>query len=429
MDAYCPRCQLVVPAERIELQNQLLLRAHCPTCGMRDSVIEHDAALYHLLEKSRRPHKKPVSCQTADRRGCPFDCGLCPNHQQKSCVSLVEITERCNLNCPVCFAEAGQGVHRPLAVVTRMLDVAVETANGAPDVLQISGGEPTTHPDLIEILRYAKSLPFKYVMLNTNGLDLQNGRVDLTALKALGAGFEIYLQFDGLDDRVYETLRGRRLYAEKKRALDQLADVAIPVTLVATIRRGLNDSQVGAMLDFALAHPAVRGINFQCEAYFGRSPDSLPPQTSQTEILRRLLDQRGKLLRPEDLLLLSCGLVTMSYLEKRESGWRALSPKLAQVISTNPMTTTLDDLLKEPQSHELLLDVAGRLPADFLSRSLAERSSFVHHHFFHLNVMTFLDGDHFDTDRASRECTHIIQPDGTKIPFSAYNLIYRGKTI
>lgn len=429
MEAYCPGCRSVVPAERVISDNRQLLRVHCPTCGLRESILEHDAALYQSLEKTRRPHKPPVAYQTQTSRGCPFDCGLCPNHQQKSCVALVEITERCNLNCPVCFAEAGKGEHRPLAVVKRMLDAAAQTANGAPDVLQISGGEPTTHPDLIEILRYAKSLPFKYVMLNTNGIDLQNGRVDLADLKALGSGFEVYLQFDGLDDAVYETLRGRPLIAEKQRTLDRLAESGIPATLVATIRRGLNDVQVGDLLDFALAHPAVRGINFQCEAYFGRTPAGLPPQTTQTEILRQLLNQCPALIRPEDLLLLSCGLVTMSYLEKRESGWRALSPELAQVITTNPMTTTLDDLLKEPQAHELLLDLASRLPSDFLRWSQDERSTFVHHHYFHLNVMTFLDGDHFDTDRASRECTHIIQPNGTKIPFSAFNVIYRGKTI
>jgi uncharacterized radical SAM superfamily Fe-S cluster-containing enzyme len=429
MSAYCPTCKTVVPSERIERDNQLLLRTDCPTCGARESVTEHDAALYQLLDKTRRPHKPPVAYQTATARGCPFDCGLCPQHQQKSCVSLIEITERCNLNCPVCFAESGQGEHRPLSVVKQMLDAAVSSANGAPDVLQISGGEPTTHPELIEILRYAKSLPFKYVMLNTNGLDLQNGHIDLSDLKLLGLGFEVYLQFDGLDDSIYETLRGRPLLAQKMRTLDRLAEAGIPVTLVATIRRGLNDLQVGELLDFALAHPAVRGINFQCEAYFGRTPESLPQQTTQTEILNQLLQQRPELIQPADLLLLSCGLVTMSYLEKQKSGWRALSPKLAQVISTNPMTTTLDDLLNEPNAHQLLRELAKRLPLDFLKRTPAERSRFVHHHFFHLNVMTFLDGDHFDLDRASRECTHIIQPDGTKYPFSAFNTLHRGTTV
>lgn len=429
MNAYCPTCKTVIPAERTERDNQLILRTNCPDCGTRESIAEHDASLFNLLEKTRRPHKPPVARQTSATRGCPFDCGLCPQHQQKSCVSLIEITERCNLNCPVCFAESGKGKHRPLAVIKLMLESAVQTAKGAPDVLQISGGEPTTHPQLMDILRHAKQLPFKYVMLNSNGINLQNGQVSLTDLKSLGPGFEVYLQFDGLNDTVYQTLRGRSLFAEKMRTLDLLADAQIPVTLVATIRRGLNDSSVGEMLDFALKHPAVRGINFQCEAYFGRTPASLPAQTTQTEILNQLLNQRPELIQPEDLLLLSCGLVTMSYLEKRDSGWRALSPKLAQVISTNPMTTTLDDLLNEPQAHQLLRDLAKRLPPDFLTRTPEERSDFVHQHFFHLNVMTFLDGDHFDLDRASRECTHIIQPDGTKYPFSVFNTIHRGTAI
>lgn len=156
MKAYCSKCQTVVPAEREERDNQLLLRADCPSCGISETVAEHDAALFAKLEKTRRPHKPPVAFQTAESRGCPFDCGLCPKHQQKSCVSLVEITERCNLNCPVCFAESGKGAHRSLETVKRMLDAAVETANGAPDVLQISGGEPTTHPDLMAICAMPK---------------------------------------------------------------------------------------------------------------------------------------------------------------------------------------------------------------------------------------------------------------------------------
>lgn len=430
---YCAVCDAVMPAEVVEESGALVYRLHCARCGDISSVVEHDAALYRHWETVRRPNRPPEVRQTEARLGCPFDCGLCSNHRQKSCIALVEITTACDLECPVCFADAGGNGHRSLAEIESMLDACVQSANGKPDILQISGGEPACHPQLIPVLRAAKARPFRYVMLNTNGLAIADERLSCADLKSLGHGFEVHLQFDGLDDAVYATLRGRALLDRKMLALDRLAEHEIPVTLVATLRNGLNTAQLGDLLRFALAHPAVRGVNLQCEARFGRTTagGAERERVTQTQAVREIERQAPDLLKAADFLPLSCGLASLAYLEKFDGSWNPVSPELAAMIPGNPMTTSLEDIpalaaeMCACRGADLLQKIAGRLPKDLFSKSVAERSRIVQERFFRLTIISFLDAWNFDLDRACRECTHIVQPDGRKIPFSAFNTIHR----
>jgi uncharacterized radical SAM superfamily Fe-S cluster-containing enzyme len=423
----------VVPATVLENVNRLYLEQTCPQCGVRRSLIEHDAELYKQWELIRRPNREPENFQTLEKCSCPFDCGLCPNHRQKSCIALIEVTTACDLGCPVCYAGSGADTFQPLEAIERMMDAAVDSANGKPEILQISGGEPTCHPQIMDILRAAMRRPFKYVMLNTNGLSLQNGGIDVAELAKLGHGFEVYLQFDGLDDAVYRELRDRPLLVEKQAALDHLAKHNIPATLVATLRRGLNLEQVGDLLRYALNHPAVRGINFQCEAFFGRNPETgIPPErVTQTEVVGVLTRTAGDLLRTEDVLPLSCGLASMVYLEKLSDNWKPIPRALASAWEKNPLTTTVEEIYEAAagaclcKRGELLASLAKRLPKNLLNQSVKSRSKLVHERFFHISIASFLDGWNFDLDRACRECTHVVKPDGTKIPFSAYNTIHR----
>jgi uncharacterized radical SAM superfamily Fe-S cluster-containing enzyme len=431
--AFCLACNDAVPAEIHKRDGSLYLDPLCPQCGPRSSLIEHDAALFEHWEQIRRPNKAPQQVQTASTGACPLECGLCANHRQKSCIALLEVTTACNLACPVCYADAGQGEFVELAKLEQMMDAAVASADGKPEVLQISGGEPTCHPQIMAILKAAMQRPFKYVMLNTNGLALADGSLDAAELAALGNGFEVYLQFDGLDDAIYQQLRGRPLLAEKKAALAALAAHRVPATLVATLRRDLNLEQIGEMLQYALRHPAVRGINFQCEAFFGRNPAAKPPiRVTQTEVANILAAAAPELFTTQDVLPLSCGLACMVYLENLSGNWQPIPRPLASAWEKNPLTSRVEDIYEAAadlcpcQKAELLTSLAGKLPVDLLSHSVQARSAFVHDHFFHITIASFLDAWNFDLNRACRECAHVLQPDGTKIPFSAYNTIYRG---
>jgi len=429
--ALCPTCLQTAPAIVKKQDGALYLEVNCSQCGLHTNLIEHDAELYEKWNLERRPNVAPASYQKKQEKGCPFDCGLCENHKQKSCISLIEITTKCDLSCPICYASSGGGEHVPFENIVQQLNAAVETAGGKPDVLQISGGEPTTHPQLIEILKEAMKLPFKYVMLNTNGLNIVNGNIKAEDLKALGNGFEIHLQFDGLTDNIYETLRGRSLLNEKLKILDILAEAEISVTLVATLRRNLNLEQCGDILRFALDHPAVRGMNFQCEAFLGRNTNNPEERVTQTEVANQLAETASELLTLENFTPLSCGLANMIYFEKLSKKWQPIPKILAKEIKANPMTVSLEEVLSFAKdacvckSGVLLKELAKRLPKNLLMLSKEKRSKLVHQKFFHLTIISFLDAYNFDLNRASRECTHILQQDGTKIPFSAYNTIYR----
>jgi len=432
--AFCFVCRAAVPAAYVERNGSLYLRQLCPQCGPREVLVERDAALYQSWAARRRPNRPPEQAQTAAARGCPHDCGLCPNHRQKSCIALIEITTACDLACPVCYANAGaSGQHRSLAEIERMLDACVASANGKPEIVQISGGEPACHPQLLEILGAARARPFKCVMLNTNGLAIAAGRLPAARLARLGPGFEVHLQFDGLTDDVHEAMRGRPLLAQKQDALAALAEADVPVTLVATLRHSVNLPQVGDLLRFALAAPAVRGLNLQCEAFFGRTPQADPcaARVTQTDVVRELARTAGELLQADDFLPLSCGLACMAYLERQAQGWHPIPAVLGTLIQGNPLTATLEDIQREAsqvcacRAADLLRELAARLPPGMLQRGATERSRFVQERFFHLSIISFLDAGNFDLNRACRECTHVVQADGRKIPFSAFNALHR----
>lgn len=453
-EVFCGGCRRKVPAELFERDGSLWLRSACDRCSVDyETLIEDDAELYRSWNDIRRPNRPPEQSQTKSARGCPMDCGLCPDHRQKSCIALIEVTTACDLGCPVCYAAAdddstsapGAAKHRPLDQIETMLDACVASAGGKPDILQISGGEPTCHPQLPEILLAAKRRPFKHVMLNTNGLAIGEREFDAELLKELRPRFEVHLQFDGLDDDVYLALRGRPLLDSKLKALDAMAENDIPVTLVATLRRGVNLDRAGDLLRFGLEHPAVRGINYQCETYFGRTPindaktnvdassDAFRSidRVTQTGIVNTLHSTAGELFTPDSFLPLSCGLACMAYLERISGEWRSMPTALAALLPGNPLTTSIEDLFAEVQNActcrgpMLLQEIGKRLPDDLLARPIAERSKIIHDNFFHVTIITFLDRWNFNLDRACRECTHIVQPDGSKIPFSAFNTIHR----
>src|SRR5437588_5886402 len=210
----CPDCRRLVDAKIIVRNNRVYFRKQCPEHGTIEDFVCSDVAYYDRHEFSQ-PARTPLDYGTESQRGCPFDCGLCPEHEQHICVALVEVTSGCNLKCPMCFAESGPGgAHLPFETYRRMVDryVALE---GMADVLQLSGGEPTLHPELVLMVRYAYEQPIAAVMINTNGIRLARDAALAEALAPLRDKLEIYLQFDGLEQRSYTTLRGADLLATK----------------------------------------------------------------------------------------------------------------------------------------------------------------------------------------------------------------------
>ena len=276
----CPVCKNRIEAHHVERDNAVYLEKTCPEHGFFSTIIW--SGLRDM--NAWRGAVKDVSIQAGD--DCPNACGLCEFHQSGTCCVLLEVTKRCNLRCPYCFADGGEGEDLPFDQIVR--DIRSLAVQGQT-LLQLSGGEPTVRDDLAGIIREAKSAGCKYVQLNTNGVRLATDKEYLHALKDAGLSF-VFMQFDGMDDRVYRTLRGRELLAIKKQAIQNCGELNIGVTLVPTVVPGVNDHQIGDILRFAVSQsPYVRGLHFQPVSYFGRTP-SAPDNTMRYTLDRLLFD-------------------------------------------------------------------------------------------------------------------------------------------
>ncbi len=436
----CGTCLRRVEGNILIKDGAVYMDKWCPQHGRQRVLLADDADYYRLCrEKFIKPPELPQRFNTERRWGCPYDCGLCPEHMQHSCLTLVEVTDHCNLRCPICYADSGP--HRPgfrdLAMIERMLD-AIVANEGEPDVVQISGGEPTLHPDFFAILDAAKARPIKHLMVNTNGLRIAKEPAFVERLAGYMPGFELYLQFDSLRDDVHLELRGAKLRDIRLRALDALNRHGISTTLVVTVKKGLNDGELGEIIDFALQQPCVRGVTFQPIQNAGRTEhyDPARDRLTLTEVRRRILDQ-SPLFRPEDLIPVPChpDSLAMAYALKLGDRLVPLTglvpPEVLIEGGRNSIVLEKDDGLRDaifrlfatnhsPASQACsLADLLCCLPQVQAPQGMDYRNV------FRILIMAFIDAEGFDLRSVKKSCVHIAQPDGRIIPFDTYNLFYR----
>src|SRR5207245_6544965 len=205
----CPTCYRKVEGKIVFQDGRVYLLKKCSVHGSQRVLIADDVDYYRRCrEVFLKPPEMPVAYNTPVKWGCPYDCGLCADHEQHSCLSLIEINDHCNLNCPVCYAESGTGksFYRSLAQIEKMV-LAIVRNEGHPDVVQVSGGEPTLHPDFFKIVAMAKARPIRHLMVNTNGLKIARDE-DFVRRLADIEDFEVYLQFDSFEREALLDLRG-----------------------------------------------------------------------------------------------------------------------------------------------------------------------------------------------------------------------------
>ena len=439
----CPECLANIPAKIIKKNGSIYLLKRCPSHGETEEILEEDAQYYLNRLQYEKPGNK-ICPQTNYRKGCPHDCGLCPDHEQHTCIGLIEITEKCNLGCPVCYASSGQGKSLNLETIEKMMDFYIASEGGQGEILQISGGEPTIHDDILPIIEMARSKPFKYVMLNTNGIRIAQDEEFAKALGQFKGNFEIYLQFDSLDDANYLPIRGKRMLEIKKQALENLAKYEVPVTLVATIARGINDSELGQIIHFGMNTPYVRGINFQPLAFFGRLQPShrTKDRLTLTGILKLIEKQTNGMLTIKDFVPLPCDTdrVSISYLIRSQKGEFMPVTKILKVenyleVIDNTLVFKADELMSAAKQNLLptslcnCLDFFSNLksiiPSNLQKMSFENKLKFVTENTFRLTITSFIDAYNFEEHAMKKECVHMITPDLRRIPFSAFNTIHR----
>src|SRR5437867_373762 len=305
----CSTCYRKVEGKIVFQDGNVFMLKRCPEHGAERVLIADDVDYYRRCrEVFIKPPEMPNVYNTPVKWGCPYDCGLCTDHEQHSCLSLIEITDYCNLKCPICYSESGPSRQqfKSLEQIEFMLDAVVRN-EGEPDVVQISGGEPTLHPDFFTVLDMAKARPIRHLMVNTNGVRIAGDEEFAARLGGYMPGFELYLQFDSFEREALMDLRGADLRHVREQALSRLNRLGISTTLVVTLKKGLNDGEIGKIVDFALKQPCVRGATFQPIQAAGRLEqyDPVTNRLTLTEVRRRILEQTT-VFRPEDIIPVPC---------------------------------------------------------------------------------------------------------------------------
>ena len=436
----CSQCLRKVEGKILFEEGKVYLKKRCPEHGWERSLIADDIDYYkRCREIFLKPPEQPNRYNTPIRYGCPYDCGLCPDHEQHSCLALVEVTDHCNLTCPICYASSGthRPGHRSLVEIEQMLDAVVENER-EPDVVQISGGEPTTHPEFFAILDAARRRPIRHLMVNTNGIRIAREPVFAQRLATYMPGFELYLQFDSFERSALQDLRGADLRSIREGALAVLNDLDLSTTLVVTVKRGANDGELGKILEFAAAQRCVRGVTFQPVQAAGRL-EGFDPERNRltlTEVRRRILEQTD-LFRPEDLIPVPChpDCLAMAYALKSDQGLIPLTGLIdPKVLIEGGRNTIIYEQDRALQAEVFRLFSTNHSP-ESSARSLrdllcclprvAAPESITYRDVFRIIIMQFLDAHSFDVRSVKKSCVHIVHPDGRLIPFDNYNLFYR----
>jgi 7,8-dihydro-6-hydroxymethylpterin dimethyltransferase len=443
-ESLCPFCRAKIPAQILIHQQQVWLRKTCPEHGASLCLLEADAD-YYLTRKQWDKPGTITAPQTQTQSGCPFDCGLCPEHLQHTCVGLIEITNRCNLQCPVCYADGQRQGNDflDLPTIAAMLDFFQAAESDAAEILQLSGGEPTLHPNILDIIALARQKNIRYVMLNTNGVRCAEDREFVKALGQFVGGFEIYLQFDSFDPRVHQQFYGQDLTTVKQRAIEHLIAERIPITLVTKVQAGVNDGELGDIVRFGLNTPMVRGINFQPLAFLGRGgPADGVERTTLTSILRDIERQTRQIVKQSDFIPLPCDVerVAITYLSRQPGQpWiplmRSVDFREHLPFIKNTLSFHADQMIQETiqgmatgnvcRCVKFLNDMQVVVPAGFHKRPKIKQIEFVNDCTFRMTVTSFLDAYNFEQHAMRKECVHVLTPDLRRIPFSAYNLFYR----
>jgi 7,8-dihydro-6-hydroxymethylpterin dimethyltransferase len=410
----------------------------CPDHGQSKVLIADDVDYYKNIRNYNKPSETPYKFNTQTHYGCPYDCGLCPDHEQHSCLTVVEITDRCNLTCPTCYAGSSPtyGRHRTLGEVKRMLDAVVANEH-EPDVVQISGGEPTLHPHLFEILDYAKSLPIKHLMLNTNGIEISKNFEFAQRLASYAPNFEIYLQFDSFKNEVLQAMRGAHLSVIRQQALDHLNALNLSTTLVVTVQKGLNDSEIGQIIEFALEQRCVRGVTLQPTQIAGRL-DNFDPMTERitlTEVRRNILEQTN-IFNADDLIPVPCNpdALVMGYALKLGGEvfplTRYVNPADLLNNSRNTIVYEQDERLHSKMirlfsTGNSVEDATAKLHSLLCCLPQIHAPSVTYDNLFRVIIMQFIDAYNFDVRSVKKSCVHIVNKNNKIIPFETMNLFYR----
>lgn len=468
----CPECRRIISARIFEANGKVLMEKECPAHGKFVDTYWSDAELYLKAEKFAYDGIGVIDPFIKDATGCPEECGLCNLHLSHTSLANIDLTNRCNLRCPICFANANAAgyVYEPsFEVVVTMLKTLRNQRPVPTPAIQFSGGEPTIYPHITEVVKKAKELGFAQIQIATNGLRLAQDEEFLRQISEAGLN-TIYLQFDGLREEIYIKTRGRPLLETKKKVIDNLRkmDRHPSVVLVPTIVKGVNDDQVGPILKYAIENSdIIRGVNYQPVAFTGRisKEERDKERYTLTDLVHDIELQTGYASKDDWYPVPSvvpvstfvsailnqpkvtftahphCGLATYLFVKDTnnvipltrfveveplfeelfdlsERTERARIKLLAKIKALGILRKHIDKE-KTPEGLKIsdFLQLLSTVLSDETKEGLAEFSW----NMMFVGGMHFQDAYNYDIERVKRCVIHYAVPDGRIIPFCAYN--------
>ncbi len=462
----CPECLKVLDAEIYEEDGKVYIKKECPEHGAYKELYWSDYGQYERVKAFEYIGNGIENPRTETKNGCPYDCGICPKHKSQTVLAIIDVTNRCNLRCPVCFATAGTTgyVYEPSKEQIQAMLVNLRANKPVPvDALQFSGGEPTIREDLPELVKMAKEVGIKHVEVNTNGIRLASSVDYCRSLKEAGVS-TVYLQFDGVTPDVFKFTRGADLLPTKLKAIENCRQAGIhSVVLVCTLVKGVNDHEVGGIIKFAIDNfDVVRCVNFQPVSLCGRIPEEQRKQMRITipEFMEDVEKQTDGQIKVSDFYPVPtvvpvaravgamkkkhyseftahphCGMATYVFVEDGK-----IVP-ITQYGDVDKFIKSMEKAFEEyEKGHEtrLKMQVVGsmrNIKFDMLKKyiwPLLKTGSYsalgdLHRKMLMISSMHFMDPYNFDLERVQRCCIHYAVPDGRIIPFCTMNSIHRPK--
>ena len=416
----CPVCLKIVDAIVVKKCDDLYLTKNCEEHGLFETVIWRGKPSYESWVRAKSPAYPQVP-YTEVLKGCPHDCGLCSQHRQHTCTVLIEVTSRCNLNCEFCFADAhGNETDPDMETIEMWYSRIIES--GGPYNLQISGGEPTMREDLHEIISKATNMGFKFIQLNTNGINLKNYNY---YEKLKNAGLKsIFLQFNDLTGTEMNKINSKDIIQDKLKVIEYSAKLGIGVILVCTVVPNKNDNILWDIIEFGLKNaPTVRGVHFQPVSYFVRIP-KLPEDKDRItlpEVISKIVQQSAYKIKISDFAPSGCENAYCSF----HANYISVDGKLITVSKKSECCGEENGKEGSKKSKRFVeRNWAGVKINKYIPKknSFEELNQKIKNGFFSISGMAFQDAWNVDTQRLKDCCIHVVSKEGNLIPFCAYNI-------
>jgi 7,8-dihydro-6-hydroxymethylpterin dimethyltransferase len=452
----CKVCKEAVTASVVATAaGEVWMKKACTEHGDQEVRLSTNAAWYETTRAHKQEFRAPAVFKKDIDLGCPFDCGPCTAHTQKVRLPVVTITSACNLDCPICYVhnKNDDAYHMPVEDFAMILEHLRTDHGGELDIINLTGGEPTLHPRLFEMLEMANAAGIHRVTVCSNGIKLAKDEAFVERLGKHGA--RIALSFDTFDPHTDKVMQGAQMLATKLRCMELCEKHGVDVTLIPVMTRGLNEHEIGTILDFALARTAVRHIEVHTMTFTGQSGTTFDRagRISMYEVLEEIEKHTKGLLRPSDFVTSPCAhplCYQIAYLLLDPAGGppipftrfmpaAELHAALSERLYLEP-SPGLEESLKEaidrlwieddPESARALGLLRNMLDTMFpaeraLTLQEAIRASerlvkavYVHSH---------MDEETFDVERAVDCCDSNCYADGSTIPVCNYNVLYREK--